>query len=109
MLDGLGVVVGVVEDGAEPDVGFGLRFGVERLGDFRERIPLFGAAALVVLDQIAQRFVAEGVAFTNAYRDYQQKKKDDAAAEAEKQAEEDANIAAVEAILGAPLPPRAKP
>ena len=50
--------------------------------------------------QIAARFVAEGVAFSSAYRDYVQKKKDDAAAEAEKLALEAQNISAVAALLG---------
>ncbi|MCW1917582.1 DUF3772 domain-containing protein [Rhodobacter sp. KR11] len=50
--------------------------------------------------QIAARFVAEGVAFSSAYRDFMQKKKDDAAAEAEKLAEEAQHVAAVAAILG---------
>ncbi|NBZ88952.1 DUF3772 domain-containing protein [Stagnihabitans tardus] len=58
--------------------------------------------------QVAARFAAERVAFSAAHRDYLAKKADDAAAEAEKKAEEAAHIAAVEAILGAPLP-KAKP
>ena len=54
--------------------------------------------------QIAERFRAAGVPFTHLHRDYLKRVADEAAAEEEAVAEEAANIAAVEAILGAPLP-----
>lgn len=55
--------------------------------------------------QIAERFRTDKIPFTNAQRDYLKRVADEAVAEAEKLAEEAANIAAVEAILAAPLPP----
>ncbi len=54
--------------------------------------------------QIAARFRAEKISFTSAHRDYLQKVVNDAAVEAQAVADEAANIAAVEAILGTPLP-----
>ncbi len=54
--------------------------------------------------QIAARFAAEHIPFTAAHRDYLARAALDAAVEAEAVAVEAANIAAVEAILGAPLP-----
>jgi potassium efflux system protein len=54
--------------------------------------------------QIAERFRAAGVPFTSLHRDYLKRVADEAAAEVEAVAEEAANIAAVEAILDAPLP-----
>ena len=54
--------------------------------------------------QIAARFRAENIPFTSAHRDFLKRVADEAAAEAEAVAEEAANIAAVEAILQAPLP-----
>lgn len=58
--------------------------------------------------QIAERFRQEGIPFTANHRDYLKRRADEAAADAEAKAEEAANIAAVEAILGAPLPPAAR-
>lgn len=58
--------------------------------------------------QITERFRAENIPFTTLHRDYLKRRADEAAAEADAQAEEAANIAAVEAILGAPLPPEAR-
>ena len=54
--------------------------------------------------QIAERFRAADIPFTSAQRDYLKRVADEAGAEAEAAAEEAAHIAAVEAILGAPLP-----
>jgi small-conductance mechanosensitive channel len=58
--------------------------------------------------QIAERFRAENIPFTYLHRDYLKRRADEEAAEADAVAEEAANIAAVEAILGAPLPPEAR-
>ncbi len=58
--------------------------------------------------QIAARFRAEGIPFTSAHRDHLKRMADEQAAEAEVQAQEAANIAAVEAIL-APAMPAGKP
>lgn len=58
--------------------------------------------------QIAARFAEEGIPFTASHRDYLKKQADDAAAEAEAVAEEAAHIAAVEAIIGAPVPAAAR-
>ena len=58
--------------------------------------------------QIAARFAAENIPLTAAHRDYLQRVANEAAAEAEAVAEETAHIAAVEAILGAPLPVAAR-
>jgi small-conductance mechanosensitive channel len=54
--------------------------------------------------QIAARFRAEGIPFTSAHRDHLKRMADEQAAEAEVQAQEAASIAAVEAILAAPMP-----
>lgn len=49
--------------------------------------------------QIAERFRAEGITFTNAHRDYLKRLADDAAAEAEVEQENQALAAAVDAFL----------
>ncbi|WP_426034053.1 DUF3772 domain-containing protein [Cypionkella sp. TWP1-2-1b2] len=49
--------------------------------------------------QIAERFHAEGILFSNAHRDYLKRLADEAAAEAEAVAEEQANLNAVQALL----------
>lgn len=49
--------------------------------------------------QIAERFHAEGILFTNAHRDYLKRLADEAAAEADAVAEEQANLDAVQALL----------
>ena len=54
--------------------------------------------------QIAARFRDAGIPFTSAHRDYLKRIADEHAAEAEALAQEAAQIAAVEAILTAPLP-----
>ena len=57
--------------------------------------------------QIAERFHAEGILFTNAHRDYLKRLADEAAAEAEAAAEEQANLDAVQAFLSPqPAPKR---
>jgi small-conductance mechanosensitive channel len=53
--------------------------------------------------QIAERFKAEGIVFSNAHRDYLRRMADEAAAEAEALAEEQANLEAVQTFL-APQP-----
>lgn len=58
--------------------------------------------------QIAARFRAEGIPFTSAHRDHVLRLAAEHAAEAEAAAQEAANIAAVEAILAAPLPDAAR-
>ncbi len=55
--------------------------------------------------QIAERFHAEGILFSNAHRDYLKRLADEAAAEAEAAAEEQANLDAVQALLS-PKPAR---
>jgi small-conductance mechanosensitive channel len=55
--------------------------------------------------QIAERFKAEGIVFSNQHRDYLKRIADEAAAEAEALAEEQANLDAVAAFL-APEPAR---
>ena len=59
--------------------------------------------------QIAERFKAEGIVFSNLHRDYLKRMADEAAAEAEALAEEAAHLAAVEAFLSAPPPRRKAP
>ncbi|MES2432902.1 MAG: DUF3772 domain-containing protein [Pseudomonadota bacterium] len=53
--------------------------------------------------QIAERFHAEGILFSNAHRDYLKRLADEAAAEAEAKAEEQANLDAVQALLSPAL------